>query len=535
MPDSLPSFLMVAGLGLAALALTILVLYLLDAAWNRRPADPLVHSLIDLESPGVRVLFDDRELVLASRDAQSLLAADTSDTPAWDRITDLAGEVFANAASGIEQTTVDAPLTLRNDGATDTHTLRAERRAGFLYLAFDEACFQNRLVSVDPAILRENEAELQDLRALLGESPVPVWKLSAEDQVHWANPAYLQLVKRALPDISPTWPYPVLFDADALSKDPGGTRLVAGGGPHGTATPAANWYTCHVIEAGDERLCYALPASDAVAAETALHGFVETLTDTFAHLTTGLAVFDNDRRLTLFNPALVELTGLDPAWASARPNLATVLDRLRELRVVPEPKDYKSWRDQIVRLEEESRQGSYREDWALPDGRTFRVTGRPHPRGAVALLLEDVTPELSQARRFRAELDLSHAVLDHLDEAVAVFSPQGTVMMSNTAYSALWDHHPDQSLVDVSIADCTRIWAAECSPSPAWGDLREFVSRPGDRTTWSVEFARNGGDILSGCFKPLPGGGTLVGFVLRKASAVVARPKQPAQPRARTG
>ena len=42
-------------------------------------------------------------------------------------------------------------------------------------------------------------------------------------------------------------------------------------------------------------------------AETALRGFMQTLAKTFAHLPTGLAIFDQHRQLALFNPALAPL------------------------------------------------------------------------------------------------------------------------------------------------------------------------------------------------------------------------------------
>ena len=61
----------------------------------------------------------------------------------------------------------------------------------------------------------------------------------------------------------------------------------------------------------------------------ALRRFVETLTETFAHIRIGLAIFDREQRLGLFNPAFAELMRLDPAWLAARPDLPSVLEQLR--------------------------------------------------------------------------------------------------------------------------------------------------------------------------------------------------------------
>lgn len=66
--------------------------------------------------------------------------------------------------------------------------------------------------------------------------------------------------------------------------------------------------------------------------------FVQTLTKTFATLSIGLVIFDRNRQLMLFNPALIDLTTLPADFLSARPNLLTVFDKLRDNQIMPEPK-----------------------------------------------------------------------------------------------------------------------------------------------------------------------------------------------------
>jgi hypothetical protein len=180
------------------------------------------------------------------------------------------------------------------------------------------------------------------------------------------------------------------------------------------------------------RVFYAAANVDApTKAERNLRDFTQTLTKTFAHLTIGLAIFDQKRRLILFNPALTDMTGLEPEILAARPTLVGFLDRLRERRIIPEPKDYASWRRKMAELEAAAVDGSYGETWSLPTGQTFRVTGRPHPDGAVIFLFEDISAEISLTRRFRAELEMGQAVIDSLEEAMAIFTASGTLAMTN--------------------------------------------------------------------------------------------------------
>ena len=68
-------------------------------------------------------------------------------------------------------------------------------------------------------------------------------------------------------------------------------------------------------------MMFALPADAAVRAERSLREFVQTLTKTFADLPIGLAIFDQSRKLQLFNPSLIDLTRLPTGFLTARPTL----------------------------------------------------------------------------------------------------------------------------------------------------------------------------------------------------------------------
>ena len=85
-----------------------------------------------------------------------------------------------------------------------------------------------------------------------------------------------------------------------------------------------------------------------MVAERQARVFVQTLSKTFAQLSTGLAIFDRSRKLVMFNPALMDLTKLSAAFLSGQPDLNAFLDRLRDSGVLPEPKNYASWREEVA-------------------------------------------------------------------------------------------------------------------------------------------------------------------------------------------
>jgi PAS domain-containing protein len=270
-------------------------------------------------------------------------------------------------------------------------------------------------------------------------------------------------------------------------------------------------------------LNYAVDVSNEIQSERTLRNFIDTLTMTFAHLPIGLAVFDRQRRLALFNPALSDLTRLEPDWLAGRPDFYAFLDRLRERHRMPEPKDYRGWRQDLGEMEEAAAQGTYQATWALGTGETFRVTGRPHPEGALAFLFEDITGETTLKRRFRSEIALGRAVMDRLDCAIAVFDPSGEMAFANAAYRKAIGlvETPDADIrmgedvapeASIGIVEATRIWQEKCEPTPVWGDLRDFAAQMHDRAEWSGEVRLKTGGRLSCRFSPLQGGATLCVF-----------------------
>jgi PAS domain-containing protein len=200
--------------------------------------------------------------------------------------------------------------------------------------------------------------------------------------------------------------------------------------------------------------------------------------------------------------------------------------------MIPEPKDYKSWRAQMAALEKSAAAGQYEETWSLPSGLTYRVMGRPHPEGALALLFQDISDEITRARRFRADQELGQSVIDAMDEAVAVFSPAGLMVMSNAAYADLWSHDPGATLGDPGITEIASHWRGLTAPAPVWALAESFVATNGPRDAWQSEGRMADGRALHCRFVPLAGGATLIGFRTEPA-AVRDLPQVASKPQAR--
>lgn len=364
---------------------------------------------------------------------------------------------------------------------------------------------------VDANRHRADEEELQILRGLAETSPVAVWRETASGKIDWINRTYAELIDLAgLENTATNGGYSRLFESSSVTK-PG--EAAARKRSHlETTSGETRWFDITSFGQAEATLHYAIDASQTIRAEENLRNLTQTLTQTFAYLPIGLAIFDRARHLVMFNPALLDLTYLEPVWLSCRPTLYDFLNRLREKRMVPERRDFSDWRKKLEHLEQRAIEGSYCETWTLPTGQTYRVTGRPHPEGAIAFLFEDISAEISLTRKFRQKLDLSQSTIDNFPEAIAIFSSHGTINLTNAAYNDLTGSNPMKTLGNVNIIDASQTWQELCKPSPIWSDVRDFVLQKGERAEWLSDVETVDGRMLTCRFVPLAQGATLVGF-----------------------
>lgn len=319
--------------------------------------------------------------------------------------------------------------------------------------------------------------------------PFPVWikptNPVTEQRPGWANEAFHRL--------SPE-------DKSRLLREKG--RLVLG-----TETDCES---LERHEIGD--LGYALPCGDLLRAEANQRELLQTMTQTFAQLPMGIAVFDAKHRLSSFNPVLFELTGLSPAFLSRRPSLAAMLDAMRDRSMVPEPANWKDWRAELANMERAAAKGAFEDTWALPGGQTYRVTGRQHRGGGLALIIEDISSEIMRGRRYRASLDLCQSVIDRMEEAIAVFAASGQLVLSNLAYAALWDHDPGGGMRQVDLRQVAADWRAASAPTSLWAELEAFGELTEDRRPWQEEARLTDGRLILCRCEPMPEGAMMVGF-----------------------
>lgn len=398
-----------------------------------------------------------------------------------DILTDLDRKIEASPGSGINEIINwndlrewlgtrfgPLPLTLSEIKSGETLNLEGVNKHDQAVLTLSSLRGAERVRLFDPQVLsaigkhraRCIDTSLSQFVSVLEKAPCAIHVFDPFGKTIWKNAEFSRFTKEekeALLEVS-----------KKLSDD---TRIRMPGEHKGQD----RYFDIQQKNRGEAKVLYVTDVTQIAQAETARRDFIQTLTKTFADLATGLAVFDHHRRLVLFNPALLRLTRLPAPFLSSQPPLPQFFDKLRDNKVLPEPKNYGTWRQQVDDMINTACDGLYAEDWSLPNGITYRVTGRPHPNGAVAFLFEDISDEISLTRRFRSQIDLRQAALDRCHQAIAIIGPSNVVVLCNKPCSRLLGIDPDATFAEMSTQDFLAICEEKLPNDRFWNDVESAI------------------------------------------------------------
>jgi signal transduction histidine kinase len=354
-------------------------------------------------------------------------------------------------------------------------------------------------------------SEVSSLRALIDKLPSPVWIRNAAGQLTFVNAAYAQAVEVSDSD-AVIGKGTELFDnqaRDIIARERAAAGAFAGRLP---AIVAGTRRSLDVLEvrstAGSAGL--GVDATEAEDMRGALGRMLDAHRRTLDQLSTGIAMFDSQQRLTFYNAAYRALWNLDPFYLDQRPTDSAVLEALRAARKLPEEQDFRQWKAQL--------HGAYRATeanehaWHLPGGRTLRVVTTPNPDGGVTYIFDDVTERLELQRRFQELIRVQGETLDNLAEGVAVFGSDGRLRLFNPAFARMWRLSPQMLGERPHIEAISRSSEPLHGNDPTWQALRQIVTAIDSREAISGRLERRDGSVVDCTTVPLPDAATLVTF-----------------------
>ena len=351
-----------------------------------------------------------------------------------------------------------------------------------------------------------------DFRAILDALPIPVWLRDKGLALTWANHAFLAQTGAATVEAARANQSALDKSERDLAQTARGQNTVLEAKRFAVVSGHTRAINFTEIPLGDAGIIgTAVDVSEVAAAEAKLQQHVDAHVDTLDKLATAVAIFSREQKLTFFNRAFVRLWGLPEEWLDRHPSDGNILDRLRDLRKLPEQRDYQAWKKGRLALYQNGGR-THEELWHSPGGQTLRVVSQPHPFGGLTFLYEDVSEKLNLESSYNIMTKVQSATLDTLMEGVAVFGPDGRLKLHNAAFARIWDLAREELKGEPHVRAIAALANTRFGDSTIWNRLIQAIVTEGGSGRGLGEMERGDRTILSVGLSPLPDGAALVTF-----------------------
>lgn len=382
---------------------------------------------------------------------------------------------------------------------------------GFTTLRLRPLAGERRQVTEFAYDARRLGKQVERLSAVLDAAPFPIWLKDTGGETIWVNDSYIKAVEAR--DIEAVIAGRIEIIDEAKIEAPEGDKETSlKGRTHAVIGGTKCALDVHEIKLADGSARFAIDVTAIENARKELRRHIQGHANTLDKLDTAIAIFGPDQRLKFHNSAYAELWALDPDWLALGPTDGEILDRLRELRRLPEQANYRDWK--AKQLQAYTTLETRESWWYLPDGRSLRVICEQHPFGGTTYLYENVTKEIQLESRYNELIGVQRETLDNLHEGVALFGTDGRLKLHNPAFARFWQLDPAfldrQPHIDPVIDQCRKLLADDI----VWDELKYgMTSLDTGRKPQKGRLNRPDGLALEYAFVPLPDGNTLLTYV----------------------
>lgn len=353
--------------------------------------------------------------------------------------------------------------------------------------------------------------QVERLSAVLDAAPFPIWLKDQAGGTIWVNDSYIKAVEASDVDAVIAGHIEIVDDARIEAPESGKSPSLKGR-THAVIGGTKCALDVHEIKLADGFARFAIDVTAIENARKELKRHIQGHASTLDKLDTAIAIFGPDQRLRFHNSAYADLWSLDPDWLAMGPSDGEIIDRLREMRQLPEEANYRDFK--AKHLQAYTTLETRDTWWYLPDGRALRVICEQHPFGGITYLFENATKEIQLDRRYNEMIDVQRETLDNLHEGVALFGTDGRLKLYNPAFARFWsldravlDRQPH---IDPVIDQCRKLFADDI----IWDELKyTMTSLDTGRKQQKGRLNRPDGLALEYAFVPLPDGNTLLTYV----------------------
>ncbi|MCP4070917.1 MAG: alkaline phosphatase [Hyphomicrobiales bacterium] len=427
-------------------------------------------------------------------------------------ITGASCETFEKALLDLRQRAVafDMALQTRGGGVIEAQgrTSGAYAFVRFIELSGERAAFAH-LEAEHTGLL----ATFDSIQNLFDRLDMQVWLSKKDGSLYWANEAYAKAVD-AVDTVAVINNDARLFDRVEREKIQAGIKVNKCFSGQLPAIICGDRKIVDVLEVTSENggAGIAVDKSAIEKVRNTLNQTIASHATTLDQLTTPIAIFDAEKNLQFHNSSFQQLWKLNPDFLESKPSNADILGAMREAKRLPPYPDWRIWRD--GQLEIYQALETRIDWWHLPDGKTLRVVVSPQALGGATWIFEDVTKELELKSSYNSLVRVQGETLDHLSEAIAVFSSDGILRLSNPALWKMLRVESSDIEPGTHISVLTELLTGKFLSPDIWDDIVGNITGFDDeRSTKVGRLYLEDGKIIEFSLVPLPDGRTMVTFL----------------------
>ena len=469
---------------------------------------------------------EDRPEVFGSMDTASGVPAETADFLAFGKWLESASAIeLERAISELRDSAASFMMTINTRKGTALEVIG--RTSG----SHAHVCFVPvEGIQAELATARRENADLAarfDLvEALAGKLSAPFWMRNADGKLHWVNTAYANAVEA--PDAeTATREDMALFDRnerEMIERAKLDTGSFSGQIPAIMAGDRRMMETV-VVSTGKGSAGIAIDRSEVDDVRATLKQAIASHQQTFDHLGTAIAIFDNRQRLQFYNSGFQMLWGFTSQQLEGEPTNAELFDILREEKRLPTTPDWKKWKQEQLSVYHATEAASHH--WHLPDGRTLRVVANPQNHGGASWIFENLTEQLELKSNYNALVQVQGETLDHLNDAVAVFGSDGRIRLTNPVFLQLWGLDGGNGIDGTHVRDIARKCRNMLTEPSAFDAIEFAITGVEDgRDDLDGRFELSNGTVLDFHLVQLPHAQTMLSFTDMTAAVNVERALQ---------
>jgi PAS domain S-box-containing protein len=352
-----------------------------------------------------------------------------------------------------------------------------------------------------------------DFRAAMDALPVPVWVRGRDLALRWANRAFLAAagISRLRDAVTANTTLDHSEQELVIAAQEG--RQIVDAKRYALINGERRALAMSLLPLPDSSVAgIAIDVTATAQAEARLQLNADASADMLDRMPDAIAIFGADRRLAGYNSAYAKLWSFPEEWLDTHPTQDEILDRLRETRQLPEQRDFAVWkREQLGMFEDFARSGE--DYWHLPAGRSLHVTAQPHLLGGVFYCFEDISDRIRLETSFNMLAQVHRATLDTVEDGIAIFEPNGRLVLHNKAFAKMWRLTEDELSNQPHFSKLANLSVSHVGRDSIWNIVAAGITsgEPERCGEWG-KATRADGRIISLAMSRLPNGATVVTF-----------------------